>query len=36
MEEFEDMMLWGKIRDSSTLGAWGLYQLWKSRQRASV
>jgi 8-oxo-dGTP pyrophosphatase MutT (NUDIX family) len=36
MEEFEDMMLSGKIRDSSTLGAWGLYQLWKSRQRASV
>lgn len=30
--EFERMMLVGAIRDSSTLAAWGLYQLWKARQ----
>jgi 8-oxo-dGTP pyrophosphatase MutT (NUDIX family) len=35
MAEFEDMMLAGKIRDSSTLGAWALYQLWKTRQGSS-
>jgi hypothetical protein len=34
VEEFEDMMLTGKIRDASTLGAWALYQLWKARQSA--
>jgi 8-oxo-dGTP pyrophosphatase MutT (NUDIX family) len=31
--EFEEMMLRGVIRDSSTLSAWGLYLLWKARQR---
>ena len=36
VEEFEDMMLAGKIRDASTLGAWGLYKLWKSRQDANA
>jgi 8-oxo-dGTP pyrophosphatase MutT (NUDIX family) len=30
--EFEEMMLNGVIRDSSTLSAWGLYLLWKARQ----
>ncbi|MGD0831918.1 MAG: NUDIX hydrolase [Terracidiphilus sp.] len=29
---FEEMMLDGQIRDSSTLSAWGLYLLWKARQ----
>ena len=32
MAEFERMMLDGTIRDSCTLAAWGLYQLWKARQ----
>jgi 8-oxo-dGTP pyrophosphatase MutT (NUDIX family) len=36
VEEFEDMMLTGKIRDASTLGAWALYQLWKARQSAVI
>jgi len=31
IEEFEELMLTGKVRDASTLGAWGLYQLWKTR-----
>jgi len=31
--EFERMMLDGAIRDNCTLSAWGLYQLWKARQR---
>jgi 8-oxo-dGTP pyrophosphatase MutT (NUDIX family) len=30
--EFEERMLSGKIRDSCTLSAWGLYLLWKARQ----
>ncbi len=29
--EFEAMMLSGKISDSCTLAAWGLYLLWKAR-----
>jgi hypothetical protein len=32
VEEFEEMMLAGIIRDASTLGAWGLYLMWKARQ----
>jgi ADP-ribose pyrophosphatase len=32
VEEFEEMMLDGTIRDNCTLSAWGLYQLWKTRQ----
>jgi 8-oxo-dGTP pyrophosphatase MutT (NUDIX family) len=32
VEEFERMMLDGKIRDASTLAAWGLYLMWKARQ----
>jgi len=31
VEEFEEMMLNGTIRDNCTLAAWGLYQLWKKR-----
>jgi ADP-ribose pyrophosphatase len=29
--EFEQMMLDGRIRDASTVGAWGLYLLWEKR-----
>jgi ADP-ribose pyrophosphatase len=32
VDEFEEMMLTGAIRDSCTLAAWGLYLLWKKRQ----
>jgi ADP-ribose pyrophosphatase len=32
VEEFEQMMMEGVIRDCSTLGAWGLYLMWKARQ----
>ena len=32
VEEFEQMMLDGRVRDVCTLAAWGLYQMWKSRQ----
>jgi len=32
VSEFEEMMLNGTIRDSSTLSAWGMYLLWKARQ----
>jgi ADP-ribose pyrophosphatase len=31
VEEFEQMMLDGTIRDNCTLSAWALYQLWKAR-----
>ncbi len=31
IEEFEDLMRSGVIRDNCTLSAWGLYMLWKSR-----
>src|ERR1035437_9486650 len=32
VEEFEEMMRNGVIRDGRTLAAWGLYLLWKERQ----
>jgi 8-oxo-dGTP pyrophosphatase MutT (NUDIX family) len=32
IDEFEQMMLSGQIRDNCTLAAWGLYLLWKARQ----
>ncbi len=32
VEEFEQMMLNGQVRDNCTLAAWGLYLLWKARQ----
>jgi 8-oxo-dGTP pyrophosphatase MutT (NUDIX family) len=31
---FEQMMLDGTIRDSTTLSAWGMYQLWRSKGNA--
>lgn len=34
VEEFEQMMLDGRIRDVCTLAAWGLHQMWRSRQPA--
>ncbi len=34
VDEFEQMMLDGKIRDGCTLAAWGLYLVWKARQEA--
>jgi 8-oxo-dGTP pyrophosphatase MutT (NUDIX family) len=32
VEEFEQMMLDGTIRDNCTLSAWALYLMWKARQ----
>jgi 8-oxo-dGTP pyrophosphatase MutT (NUDIX family) len=32
--EFEQMMLDGVIRDGTTLAAWGMYQLWRSKGNA--
>jgi 8-oxo-dGTP pyrophosphatase MutT (NUDIX family) len=32
VEEFEQMMLDGLIRDNCTIAAWGLYLMWKARQ----
>jgi ADP-ribose pyrophosphatase len=32
IEEFEQMMLDGRIRDVCTVAAWGLYRLWKGKQ----
>jgi 8-oxo-dGTP pyrophosphatase MutT (NUDIX family) len=32
IEEFEQMMLDGAIRDGCTLSAWGLYLMWKARR----
>jgi hypothetical protein len=32
LDEFQQMMLGGTIRDGCTLAAWGLYLLWKARQ----
>lgn len=34
VEEFEQMMLDGVIRDNCTVAAWGLYLMWKARQDA--
>ena len=31
IEEFEQMMLTGAIRDNCTVSAWGLYLMWKAR-----
>jgi hypothetical protein len=33
VEEFEEMMRNGAIRDNGTVSAWGLYLLWKARQK---
>jgi hypothetical protein len=32
VNEFEEMILDGTIRDSCTVAAWGLYTLWKARR----
>jgi 8-oxo-dGTP pyrophosphatase MutT (NUDIX family) len=32
LEEFEQMMIEGRIRDASTVAAWGLYLSWKKKQ----
>jgi 8-oxo-dGTP pyrophosphatase MutT (NUDIX family) len=32
VDEFEEMMLDGRIRDNCTLSAWALYLMWKARQ----
>jgi len=32
IDDFEEMMLAGVIRDASTLAAWGLYLMWKARK----
>jgi len=32
LEEFEQMMLDGTIRDASTIAAWGMYLTWKARK----
>jgi len=34
LEEFEQLMLDGGIRDASTLAAWSLYLSWKNQKRA--
>ena len=31
IEEFEQMMLDGTIRDACTVAAWGLYLMWKKQ-----
>lgn len=36
VDEFEQMMMEGVIRDCSTLSAWGLYLMWKGRQPHTV
>lgn len=33
--EFEQMLLDGTIQDACTLGAWGLYKLWRERPERS-
>jgi hypothetical protein len=32
VEQFEEMMRTGVIRDNCTLSAWALYLLWKAKQ----
>jgi len=32
--DFEQMMVDGTIRDSCSIAAWGLYRLWKERQKS--
>jgi 8-oxo-dGTP pyrophosphatase MutT (NUDIX family) len=34
LADFEQMMLDGRIQDGCTLAAWGLYRLWKDRQKS--
>jgi ADP-ribose pyrophosphatase len=35
LEDFEQMMLDGRIRDASTIATWGLYLSWKNKRRNS-
>ncbi len=35
LEEFEQMILDGRIRDASTVATWGIYLSWKSKQKAT-
>jgi hypothetical protein len=32
IEQFEQMILNGVIRDNCTIAAWGIYLLWKARR----
>ena len=32
VDEFEAMLLDGRVRDNCTVAAWGLYRVWKDRQ----
>ena len=34
VEEFEQMMTDGRIRDVCTVAAWGLYRMWREKQRS--
>jgi ADP-ribose pyrophosphatase len=34
ISQFEQMLLDGAIQDASTLGAWGLYKIWKEKAHA--
>jgi 8-oxo-dGTP pyrophosphatase MutT (NUDIX family) len=36
VEEFEQMMLDGVVRDNCTIAAWGLYLLWKARNAQEI
>ena len=36
VEEFESMLLDGRVRDNCTVAAWGLYQVWRRRVEASI
>ena len=36
IEEFEQKMLDGTIRDNCTLAAWGMYLMWKKKTEAAV
>lgn len=36
IEEFEQMMMDGVIRDDCTVAAWGLYLMWKARQTTTL
>lgn len=36
LEEFEQMMLEGKIGDCCTVAAWGMYLMWKARQEGKM
>jgi ADP-ribose pyrophosphatase len=33
VREFEEMIVDGTIVDNCTVAAWGLYRLWRERQR---